>query len=66
MNKELRNNIIKRLGEVYVCAESVRVTEVDYSSNPLAPEGKAYKITFRQFGKSRKVTYWPNTVGFQC
>ena len=60
-----REQIIIALNEQVICAENVRVKVLDYSNNLLAPEKIAYSITYKQFGKSRKVVYYPNTVGFQ-
>lgn len=60
-----RNDIVEALYNNFVCPENIRISKVDYSNNPIAPEETAYRITFRQFGEKKKVTYWPNTVGFQ-
>lgn len=60
-----RIDILKALSERYITPESVRVRVVDYTGNPLAPEKVAYRITFTSLGQKHKVTYWPNTVGFQ-
>lgn len=60
-----RDQVIQELNKVFICAENVRIKKVDYSGNPLAPESTAYKVYFNQFGERRKVTYWPNSVGFQ-
>lgn len=39
---------------------------IDYSDNRLAPEKTAYQVHYTDYtGKRRKVTYYPNTVGFQ-
>nr|CAK6604221.1 unknown function [Klebsiella phage vB_Kpn_K82P1] len=60
-----RTEILKALSERYISPEGVRVRVIDYTGNPLAPEKVAYRITFTSLGQKRKVTYWPNTVGFQ-
>lgn len=61
-----RTEILKALNERYILPEKVRIRVIDYANNPLAPEDKAYRITFTSLGQKRKVTYWPNTVGFQA
>lgn len=39
---------------------------IDYSDNRLAPEPVAYRVHYTDyFGVRCKVTYYPNTVGFQ-
>jgi len=39
---------------------------MDYSNNQLAPENYAYRVQYSDYsGTRRKVTYYPNTVGFQ-
>lgn len=44
----------------------VIIKEIDYSNNRLAPEAVAYRIFYTEYtGQRRKVTYYPNTVGFQ-
>lgn len=60
-----RTEILKALSERYIAPERVRVRVMDYAGNPLAPEKVAYRITFTSLGRKYKVTYWPNTVGFQ-
>ena len=42
------------------------VKALDYSDNSLSPEKVAYRVYYTDcLGDRRKVTYWPNTVGFQ-
>lgn len=44
----------------------VIIKTIDYSQNTFAPEVMAYRIHYTDFtGKRCKVTYYPNTVGFQ-
>lgn len=60
-----RTEILKALSERYIAPEGARVRVMDYAGNPLAPEKVAYRITFTSLGRKYRVTYWPNTVGFQ-
>lgn len=60
-----RKDILEALKGVAIDAQCVRVKVLDYANNPLAPEKVAYSITYKEFGVSRKVVYYPNTVGFQ-
>lgn len=60
-----RKEILEVLKGVSIDAQGVRVKVLDYTNNPLAPEKVAYSITYKEFGVSRKVVYYPNTVGFQ-
>lgn len=61
----MRTTILEKLKEQYLDIQGLRVKEVDYSENPLAPEKTAYFVTFRSFGKLIKLAYYPSTVGFQ-
>lgn len=65
MNVLTRKEILEALKGVSIDAQGVRVKVLDYTNNPLAPEKVAYSITYKEFGVSRKVVYYPNTVGFQ-
>lgn len=65
MNVLTRKEILEALKGVSIDAQGVRVKVLDYNNNPLAPEKVAYSITYKEFGVSRKVVYYPNTVGFQ-
>lgn len=39
---------------------------IDYSKNCLAPEEVAYRVHYTDYaGNRRRVTYYPNGVGFQ-
>ena len=61
----MRNIILEKLKGQYIDVQGLRVTEKDYSDNPLAPENVVYFVSFRSFGKLIKLAYYPNTVGFQ-
>lgn len=65
MNILTRKEILEALKGVSIDAQGVRIKVLDYTNNPLAPEKVAYSITYKEFGVSRKVVYYPNTVGFQ-
>ena len=45
--------------------ESLRFKIDDHNGNRLAPERFCYKVYFTQFGRRRKLAFWPNTVGYQ-
>jgi len=46
--------------------KGLRVTRIDHTGNPLAPEKTCYKLYFTGIdGKRRRLAYWPNTVGYQ-
>lgn len=64
MNKE---QIINELSKHEILGEGrIIVKEIDYSNNRFAPELVAYRIHYTDYaGIRRKVTYYPNTVGFQ-
>lgn len=64
MNKE---QIINELTEHEILGEGrIIIKEIDYSNNRFAPEMVAYRIHYTDYaGTRRKVTYYPNTVGFQ-
>tara|TARA_R110000744_G_scaffold74111_1_gene148221 strand:+ start:1601 stop:1822 length:222 start_codon:yes stop_codon:yes gene_type:complete len=72
MDKPLaRKEVIARLSKDYgvnllEAAKSIRVKVVDYSNNPIAPESIAYKVSFTLWGSKTSLTYYPNTVGYQC
>ena len=59
--------IIAELSKHTVMGEGkIIIKEVDYSNNRFAPEMIAYRIFYTEYtGQRRKVTYYPNTVGFQ-
>lgn len=61
----MKRQWVTTLKGVAIDAQCVRVKVLDYTNNPLAPEKVAYSITYKEFGVSRKVVYYPNTVGFQ-
>lgn len=62
-----RTEIIKELSKRTIMGDGrITIKEIDYSNNRLAPESIAYRIHYTDFtGKRCKVTYYPNTVGFQ-
>lgn len=62
-----KEQIINELSKFTLFGEGrVIVKEIDYSNNRFAPESVAYRIHYTDYvGKRCKVTYYPNTVGFQ-
>lgn len=64
MNKE---QIINELCKYEILGEGrIIIKEIDYSNNRFSPEMSAYCIHYTDYtGARRKVTYYPNTVGFQ-
>jgi len=47
-------------------SKELRVTRIDHTGNPLAPEATCYKLYFTDIdGKRRRLAYWPNTAGYQ-
>lgn len=62
-----KEQIISELSKFTLFGEGrIIVKEIDYSNNRFAPEMVAYRIHYTEIGgKRRKVTYYPNTVGFQ-
>lgn len=64
MNK---TEIIAELSKHTIMGEGkIIIKEIDYSNNRFAPEMIAYRIFYTEYtGQRRKVTYYPNTVGFQ-
>lgn len=61
----MRDLILGKLKERYLDIQKLRVCTIDYTSNPLAPETTAYRVTFRSFGELVRLVYYPHTVGFQ-
>lgn len=59
--------IIAELSKHTIMGEGkIIIKEIDYSNNRFAPEMIAYRIFYTEYtGKRCKVTYYPNTVGFQ-
>lgn len=59
--------IISELSKHTIMGEGkIIVKEIDYSNNRFAPEMIAYRIHYTDYtGKRCKVTWYPNTVGFQ-
>lgn len=59
--------IIAELSKHTIMGEGkIIIKEIDYSNNRFAPEMIAYRIFYTEYtGQRRKVTYYPNTVGFQ-
>lgn len=62
-----KEEIINELSKFTLFGEGrIIVKEIDYSNNRFAPEMVAYRIHYSDYtGKRCKVTYYPNTVGFQ-
>jgi hypothetical protein len=62
-----KEQIISELSKFTLFGEGrIIVKEIDYSNNHFAPEMVAYRIHYSDYtGKRCKVTYYPNTVGFQ-
>ena len=67
--KLTRNDIIKQFADKYGIdiSNGLRVTTVDHTKNPIAPEETCYKISYicKLINMRRKCAYWPKTVGFQ-
>lgn len=59
--------IIAELSKHTIMGEGkIIIKEIDYSNNRFAPETIAYRIFYTEYtGKRCKVTWYPNTVGFQ-
>jgi hypothetical protein len=59
--------IIAELSKHTIMGEGkIIIKEIDYSNNRFAPEMIAYRIHYTDYtGKRCKVTWYPNTVGFQ-
>jgi hypothetical protein len=64
LNKE---QVIQELSKFDILGEGRIVFKVlDYSENRFAPEKVAYRVHYSNYlGQRRKVTYYPNSVGFQ-
>lgn len=60
-------DVLNELRKFAIIGEGRIVFKVlDYSNNWRAPEKVAYRIHYSDIlGKRQKVTYYPNTVGFQ-
>lgn len=62
-----KEQVIKELSKFDTLGEGRIVFKVlDYSENRFAPERVAYRVHYSNYlGQRRKVTYYPNSVGFQ-
>ena len=62
-----KEQVIQELSKFDILGEGHIVFKVlDYSRNWLAPEEVAYRVHYSNYlGQRRKVTYYPNSVGFQ-
>jgi len=63
-----KQEVLNKAKELYLIDESKRIILkiMDYKNNPVAPECTAYRLHFTDvFGTRKKVTYYPNTLGFQ-
>lgn len=62
-----KEQVIKELSKFDILGEGRIVFKVlDYSENCFAPEKVAYRVHYSNYlGQRRKVTYYPNSVGFQ-
>jgi hypothetical protein len=62
-----KEQVIKELSKFDTLGEGRIVFKVlDYSENRFAPEKVAYRVHYSNYmGQRRKVTYYPNSVGFQ-
>ena len=63
----VKSDIITELSRFEALGKGRIIVKVlDYSDNSLSPEKVAYRVYYTNYsGERRKVTYWPNTVGFQ-
>lgn len=62
-----KEQVIKELSKFDTLGEGRIVFKVlDYSENRFAPEKVTYRVHYSNYmGQRRKVTYYPNSVGFQ-
>ena len=62
-----KEQVIQELSKFDTLGEGRIVFKVlDYSENRFAPEKVAYRVHYsNHLGQRRKVTYYPNSVGFQ-
>jgi len=62
-----KEQVIQELSKFDTLGEGRIVFKVlDYSENRFAPEIVAYRVHYSNYlGQRRKVTYYPNSVGFQ-
>lgn len=62
-----KEQVIQELSKFDTLGEGRIVFKVlDYSENRFAPEKVAYRVHYSNYmGQRRKVTYYPNSVGFQ-
>lgn len=62
-----KEQVIEELSKFDTLGEGRIVFKVlDYSENRFAPEKVAYRVHYSNYmGQRRKVTYYPNSVGFQ-
>ena len=62
-----KEQVIQELSKFDTLGEGRIVFKVlDYSENRFAPEKIAYRVHYSNYmGQRRKVTYYPNSVGFQ-
>lgn len=62
-----KEQVIKELSKFDTLGEGRIVFKVlDYSENRFAPEKVAYRVHYSNYlGQRRKVTYYPDSVGFQ-
>ena len=54
-------------GNLFASENGMRVTAIDCTDNPLAPETYYYKVSYINTltGKRNKISLFPNTVGYQ-
>lgn len=62
-----KEQVIQELSKFDTLGEGRIIFKVlDYSENRFAPEKVAYRVHYSNYmGQRRKVTYYPNSVGFQ-
>lgn len=62
-----KEQVIEELSKFDTLGEGRIVFKVlDYSENRFAPEKVAYRVHYSNYmGQRRKVTYYPNSAGFQ-
>lgn len=62
-----KEQVIEQLSKFTLFGEGRIIFKViDYSNNGFSPESVAYRIHYTDItGQRCKVTYYPNTVGFQ-
>lgn len=62
-----KEQVIEQLSKFTLFGEGkIMFKVIDYGENQFAPEKVAYRVHYTDYvGKRCKVTYYPNTVGFQ-